>query len=114
MSRGQSDVIGRLIKGVDWTGLILAGAEVPEGMMEHLDRLEYVPVEPVAVLDALDYASFLIRTTFDMQRFSDGTLALPGLVPGCGGPLQFLVVERDGISWMQAPTRSAEHSAPGT
>jgi hypothetical protein len=53
----------------------------------------------------VDYATFLVRTTIDMQRFSDGTFARPGLVPGCGGPLQLLVVDRNGATWAQAPVR---------
>jgi hypothetical protein len=35
-----------------------------------------------------------------MQRFSDGTVGAPGLVPGCGGPLQILVIERERTVWV--------------
>lgn len=103
--RGQTDVIRRLIKGVDL--LEIAGPPLGKRMRERLDDLEYIALEPTTVQDALDYASFLIRTTIDMQRFSDGTFANPGLIPGCGGPLQLLVVDRNGAEWAQPPTRSA-------
>ena len=53
----------------------------------------------------MDYATFLVRTTIDMQRFSDGTVAHPGLVPGCGGPIHSLVVERSFVRWASPSTR---------
>jgi hypothetical protein len=104
--RGQTDVIRRLVKGVDWAGI---NVELPDDALEALRGLEYESLFPITVQDALDYAAFLVRTTIDMQRFSDGTVASPGLVPGCGGPLQLLVVDRDGADWAQAQTRSAHH-----
>jgi hypothetical protein len=98
-----------MLKGVDWAGIALSGDLLDDEIAARLDGLEYVPLYPITVQDALDYADFLVRTTIDMQRFSDGTLALPGLVPGCGGPVQLLIVERDGTSWAQAPPRSVPH-----
>jgi hypothetical protein len=60
------------------------------------------------VQDGIDYAAFLIRTTIDMQRFSDGTIGDPGLIPACGGPLQILVVERGRTVWVAEPELRAE------
>jgi hypothetical protein len=105
--RGQTDVITRMLKGVDMAGLRLPddglSEEVLKEIVDGFDLLEYVHLFPVTVQDAVDYSSFLIRTTIDMQRFSDGTLAQPGLIPGCGGPLQILVVERSGTRWATKP-----------
>jgi hypothetical protein len=109
--RGQTDVIGRLIKGVDWLGLFTSGIDVSEELKNALQGLEYHALDPITVQDAIDYADLLIRTTVDMQRFSDGTLAQPGLIPGCGGPVQSLVIERGGTVWKQPPTRSPVPSA---
>jgi hypothetical protein len=107
MWRGQTDVISRMLKGVDSR----ARFGLPDGLSDetveairaHFDQLEYIPILPITVQDAIDYASFLIRTTIDMQRFSDGTLGDPGLVPGCGGPLQILVVEPSRTRWATKP-----------
>jgi hypothetical protein len=62
--------------------------------------------------DAVDFASFLIRTTIDMQRFSDGTRADPGDLPGCGGPVRILAVTREALQWVTPPTL-AEPSRAG-
>jgi hypothetical protein len=107
MWRGQTDVVTRMLKGVDRAGLRLPFDELSEEalkkIVEAFDSLEYNHLFPVTVQDAVDYSSFLIRTTIDMQRFSDGTLANPGLIPGCGGPLQIVVVERSRTHWAAKP-----------
>jgi len=104
MWRGQTDVVSRLLNGVDWAGLD-TGDPLPDDLTERLQKLAYVPLEPITVEDAVDYATFLVRTTIDMQRFSDGTVAHPGLVPGCGGPIHSLVVERSFVRWASPSTR---------
>lgn len=105
MWRGQTDVIGRMIKGIDWGLLLRSEHKASDELLQLFEGFEYSGLDPITVQDALDYASFLIQTTIDMQRFSDGTFADPGLVPGCGGPLQLLVVDRNGTRWAQAPVR---------
>jgi hypothetical protein len=45
MWRGQTDGIGRLIKGVDWEG-VLSEHDVSDELEEALDSLEYVPLLP--------------------------------------------------------------------
>lgn len=108
--RGQVDVIGRLIQGVDWYALATAEIEFEKPINDTLSQLQYVLQTPITLQDAVDMASFLVRTTIDMQRFSDGTALAPGLIPGCGGRTQMLAVTRAGVEWvdrrlLSAPTR---------
>ena len=105
MWRGQTDVIGRLLKGVDWNELARSGEPLPPEQTERLEGLAYNGLSPITVQDCVDYTTFLVRTTIDMQRFSDGIVARPGLVPGCGGPIHALVIERGGTSWASPSTR---------
>jgi hypothetical protein len=105
MWRGQTDVIGRLLNGVDWAALGTTEEPLPDELTKRLENLSYSALPPITVPDAVDYATFLIRTTIDMQRFSDGTVANPGLVPGCGGPIHALVVERSSVWWASRSTR---------
>jgi hypothetical protein len=101
MWRGQTDVIRRLIKGIDLQGLSEQQLELEGEALEKASQLEYNPLPTITLQDGIDYASFLVRTTVDMQRFSDGTYAAPGEVPGCGGPLQVLAVERSRPVWVK-------------
>jgi hypothetical protein len=100
MWRGQTDVIRRLVKGVALDELGATGVDLSEEMMEALAGLEYNLILPVAMQDAVDFAVFLIEATINMQRFSDGTQQLPGLIPACGGPAQLLTVTRSGVDWI--------------
>jgi hypothetical protein len=104
MWRGQTDVIGRLLYGVDWAALYATKEPLPDALTERLQGLSYAVLSPITVPDAVDYATFLIRTTIDMQRFSDGTVAHPGLIPVCGGPIHALVVERGSVWWASRST----------
>lgn len=104
MWRGQTDVIGRLLRGVDWPSLGEIGANFSDEQVEDLEKLQYSDLSPITLQDGIDYASFLVRTTIDMQRFSDGTLASPGAVPACGGPLQVLAIERSRPVWVRPLT----------
>lgn len=96
--RGQTSTIRRLLKGLDWGHPALG--DFPEDAQEVLGELEYIHLFPTTIQDAVDYARFLVQTTIDMQRFSDGTAFSPGLVPGCGGPVQILAIERSGTEWV--------------
>lgn len=112
MWRGQTDVVSRLVKGVDWNCLDGVGITLSKEQVQKLDLLQYRDLPPITLQDGVDYASFLVRTTIDMQRFSDGTLSSPGEVPGCGGPLQVLAIERSRHSWV-APLTLHGPSNPG-
>lgn len=110
--RGQVDVIGRLIKGVDWNALEAVDIAFEKPVEDSLKKLEYILLHPVTLQDAADIASFLVRTTIDMQRFSDGTVLAQGLIPGCGGRTQMLAVKRSGVEWISR-RRLTGASRPG-
>lgn len=103
--RGQTDVVRRLVKGVDWRALRTLADR--EGLREHFDalrpladRLEYlIPFRYMNVSDAVEFASFAIATTIGAQRFTHGTRRSPGAWPGVGGGIDVAVVTADGFSW---------------
>lgn len=99
--KGQTDVVTRLIKGFDPRIGNLSWFK-PEFVGE-LDRLDYViRFDALTLQDAVDFAVFLIRTTIDMQRFSDGVVLSPGDVPGTGGPIDICVIRpNEGLHWVQ-------------
>lgn len=98
--RGQTDVIRRMVYGFDADLFLQAGHDMPEAIVEPLQSLAYELLFPITMQDAVDLAAFLISTTVGMQRFSDGTHARPGELPGCGGPVRVLSVTRDGVRWV--------------
>ncbi len=95
------------LKGIDYAELRLPVDKVTEEIVKEIltvfRTLKSNPVSPITTQDAVDYASFLIRTTIDMERFSDGTMGSPGRMPTCGGPLQIIVVERSRTLWASKP-----------
>jgi hypothetical protein len=105
---GQTDVIDRLLNGVDWDKAAIPKDALSDAVNKRLQSVAYNELAPITVQDGIDYASFLIRTTIDMQRFSDGTIGDPGLIPACGGPLQILVVERGRTVLVAVPELRAE------
>jgi hypothetical protein len=105
--RGQYDVVRRLIKGWDVDLFYQLGHVLPDELEEPFAGLEYNLLFPITMQDAIDLSTFLIRTTVEMQRFSDGVRARPGELPGCGGPVRVVSITRDGASWVTPPQLSA-------
>lgn len=101
--RGQTDVVQRLIKGVDYFALAGTGVTFDDHQAESLAKLEYVLLLPTTLQDAAEMAAILVRTTIDMQRFSDGTAVAPGSVPGCGGRTVMLAVRPEAVEWIKPP-----------
>jgi hypothetical protein len=98
--QGQIDVINRLIAGFDRQRMAVANVAIPADVQKALSGLEYVMLHPLALQDAVDLAHFFIRTTIDMQRFSDGTRDMPEVPPTCGGPITTLAIRRRGAEWV--------------
>ena len=58
--------------------------------------------------DAIDLATFLVHTTIQMQRFSDGIRMAPGMSANCGGAIDVAVIEpENGFSWLSHKTLHA-------
>jgi hypothetical protein len=98
--RGQTRAIRRLVTGLDEVELKKVGIPITPEMKEPIRTIGYDLIQPTTVQDAVDLAHFLIDTTVQMQRFSDGTYASPTEIPGCGGPTQCLAVTPEGARWV--------------
>jgi hypothetical protein len=103
LPRGQRDVIDRLLGGVDMQQLLALDVTVPDDVREALDKLAYQLMFPITLKDGVDFVTFLIRTTIEMQRFSDGTFAFEVGSPNCGGPTSVAVIRRRDALWVSPP-----------
>jgi hypothetical protein len=52
--------------------------------------------------EAVDFAAILIRTTRDIQRFTDGRRGRAGKIPSVGGATEISVVDSSGFRWLSA------------
>jgi 20S proteasome alpha/beta subunit len=97
---GETQVLSRLIKG--WDAASIDISKWPQEQTDALQGAEYLtPFGRMALQDAVDFATFAIRTTIDMQRFSDGTVGSPGSFPTCGGTAELVAINRRGLQWLQ-------------
>ena len=77
--RGQTGAVRRLIDGVDFPALERAGYRMTKELVDDVrENVTYRLLYPATIRDAADFSSFVIRTTIEMQRFSDGTEGEPG------------------------------------
>lgn len=105
---GQTDVVTRIVLGYDpriQNLKYVNDAIKTLGMdqyVQSMHNLEYVINWGTMTLqDAIDLSSLLIKTTSAIQRFSDGIAAEPGDMPGVGGNIDILVIQKnEGISWI--------------
>ncbi|MDH4099183.1 MAG: hypothetical protein OEV28_01250 [Nitrospirota bacterium] len=96
--RGQTDVVTRMIKGVDNKLL----PKLSDKSRAEAEKLAYnIPFKYLTLQDGIDFAIFMIRTSIDMQRFADGTVGEPGAVQGVGGPIDVAIITPDGFRWIQ-------------
>jgi hypothetical protein len=58
--------------------------------------------------DAVDFAIVLIRTTIDVQRFTNGFKGQPGKFPSVGGPIEIAVIDQGGFRWVQETKLAGE------
>jgi len=95
---GQTDVITRIVKGyapniynIDFVKN--ASSKDRENINGELNKLEYIiNWSTITVQDAIDFCVLMTRTTENIQRFSDGTVLLPGGIPGVGGEIDIAVI----------------------
>jgi hypothetical protein len=97
--QGQYDPVTRLIKGWDPR---LDLSQLPKDLRQKLEQGEYIILfQNMTLQDAVDFVIFLIRTTIDMHRFSDGIRSAPGDLPGVGGAIDIAVVTPREFRWIQ-------------
>lgn len=111
--RGQASAIERLIFSRSAEDFARLDTEPTDEVVQLLGRLEVVPLFPITLQDAVDYGVFLIRTTIDFQRFTDGIVGAPGAPPGCGGPVRVLAITRDDVEHVNPASLDAGR-APGS
>jgi hypothetical protein len=118
--QGQTDVIARLFKGLDWA--LLANLAAANNLTTEftalrpvLDQLSYnFAFDAINLQDAIDLAILAIRSTIDVQRLTFGTVAGTPTVPGVGGPIQVLVVRPTGCEWLQRSVLRGERPTPSS
>ena len=110
---GQTDVIQRLVKGRDPSLLSLPTVvELPlekrSQLSSEVQGMEYViPFNYFMLQDAIDFALAMVQATVDMQRFSFGTSATSGAIPGVGGSVDVIAVTPAGLAWIRQKTLGA-------
>jgi len=115
--RGQTDVVARLIKGIDLDCAIrTADDEIRNQLMTLMPtfaKVEYVvPFNSMNLQDGIDFAVLAIRTTIDVQRLTHGTAGAPGSWPGVGGPIEIAtVLPTGGVNWVQQTQLQGERGA---
>lgn len=120
---GQDDVITRLLKGYDGrfdynpilnvldSALVSKIDSIQIDTLKHsiqtaiqneLRSLDYIEIlGRMTLQDGIDFALFLIQTTVNFQRFTDGIVKDPGTFPGVGGPIDVAVITPKGFEWIQ-------------
>jgi hypothetical protein len=119
--RGQTDVVSRLLKGIDRSLLVTLAAEGElsahvDALQPYFDQMEYfLPLSLLNLQDAIDLAVLAIRTTVDVHRLTHGTKAFPGSWPGVGGPIAVAAISpADGFVWVQRPQLEGERALRST
>jgi hypothetical protein len=109
---GETDVINRLYWGYDVHRV--DASKWAKRNRDALEKLSYsVQFQWFALQDAVDFATFVVCTTIDTQRFTDGTSGNPGGSPTCGGPVQVVALTaRGGIDWIQRTTLRGDGRPP--
>lgn len=101
--RGHTLVIGRLLKGYDPRTRDLTAFDEDMNKAMESGPMDYlVDYWTMTLQDGIDFATFLVHTTIQMQRFSDGIRTSPGVSANCGGPIEVAVVDlENGFKWIQ-------------
>ena len=111
--RGHTLVIGRLLKGVDPRLRDLEGYDADMSKALDASPLDYlIDYWSMTLQDAIDLATFLVHTTVQMQRFSDGVRMAPGMSANCGGAIDVAVIEpENGFTWIRYKALHAPHAS---
>lgn len=117
--RGQTDVVQRVIKGASLDTLQIFATQDGAimnylALAPSLQKLQYqLHFNYMNLQDAIDFATFLIRTTIDAQRFAYGLAGNAGLSawPGVGGPIEVLAITPDRWEWVQRTELQGERPA---
>lgn len=105
---GQGDVVSRLILGYDSKlfkvpVLKSMGKKHVDDLRTQIRGLEYfIQWSIITLQDAVDLAVFLIKTTSVMQRFADGISMDVGDFQNVGGPIDVVLITKDGIKWINS------------
>jgi 20S proteasome alpha/beta subunit len=103
---GQSDILGRIIKGYAWEindlDFVKEARSQGKAIDSELAKLEYViNWATMTIQDAVDFCVLMTRMTEGIQRFSDGTTMNPGGIPGVGGHVNVATITSDeGLRWI--------------
>lgn len=102
--RGHTPVISRLLRGFDPRIEELDGYNEPLAKQLDEGKLSFqIDYWTMTAQDAVDFALFLVHTTTQMQRFSDGIGLYPGASSNCGGPIDIAFIEPvKGLEWVQS------------
>ncbi|MEW6009309.1 MAG: hypothetical protein AB1629_06730 [Candidatus Omnitrophota bacterium] len=104
---GQTDVIMRLIIGCspelaaiieknNKAHIAASDQQIDPRQSEYILGFEYMTIR-----DAIDLATFLIKTTIETQRFSYGTKRQMGIIPGVGGDIDVAIITPEGFRWVK-------------
>lgn len=105
---GQSDVLSRIVKGygpeIERLHFVKdALTKNNQATLQEFNKLEYIiNWGTITLQDAIDFCVLMTRITESIQRFSDGTVLVPGGIPGVGGDIDIAVFTPDkGFQWLK-------------
>lgn len=104
---GQGDVVSRLILGHD--SKLFKVPAIKSMSKKSIDEIKtqirgleyFIQWDLLSLQDAVDLASFLIKSTSIMQRYSDGINMDVGDFQAVGGPIDVAIITNDGICWIK-------------
>jgi len=108
--RGHTLVISRLFKGFDPRIREMQGFTPELGKLLDESQLDYdVNYWSMPLQDAVDLSIFLVHTTIQTERFTDGIFMSSGASATCGGPIDVAVIDpENGFQWIQNKTIKGE------
>lgn len=103
---GQGDVVTRLILGYDSNlfkvpAIKAMNKKSVDELRSQIHGLEYyIQWSLLTLQDAVDLAVFLIKSTSFIQRYTDGISMDIGEIQGVGGPIDVVLITKNGIKWI--------------